>query len=81
MTGREPALLGNVDDDDNVVRPAAWMQRHDGSWSVIDEYGIEWPVAAFKFDELDGDVQAALGAIGDPVDVAPLSVVDVEVES
>lgn len=81
MTGREPALLGDVDDDDNVVRPAAWMQRHDGSWSVIDEYGIEWPVAAFSTaTELEDDVDAVLAAIGQyaVIDVEPLAVTDTE---
>ncbi|MEV6360571.1 hypothetical protein [Nocardia asteroides] len=73
----EVARLDGQDEDQH--RPAAWMQRADGSWWTVDEYGIAWPVAAFTHAALDADVQAALGAIGDPVDVAPLSVVDIEV--
>ncbi|MBW0270799.1 hypothetical protein ATM97_07205 [Nocardia sp. MH4] len=77
MIGEIARLDGH---DDDQARPVAWRQRDDGSWSVIDEYGVEWPVAAFTLAELDADVQSALGAIGDPVDVAPLSVTDTEVD-
>lgn len=67
--------------DGRTAVPAAWMQRDDGSWWAVDAYGIAWPVAAFEIsDELHADVQAALGATGDPVDVAPISVVDTEVD-
>ncbi len=61
-------------------RPAGWVQRDDGSLWALDEYGVLWPVAAFTFAELDADVQVALGALGDVVDVAPLSVTDTEVD-
>ncbi|MFD3431177.1 hypothetical protein [Nocardia fluminea] len=71
-------LAQQLADDRNP--PAAWQQRDDG-WYVVDEYGIAWPVAAFGTrGELHADVQAVLGAIGDPVDVTPLSVADTEVD-
>ncbi|MFD6224357.1 hypothetical protein [Nocardia asteroides] len=62
-------------------RPAAWVQHDDGSLWVLDDYGVPWPVAAVtSLFQLDADVQAALGAIGDSVDVTALSVVDTEVD-
>ncbi|MGW6699659.1 hypothetical protein [Nocardia sp. NPDC055049] len=69
---------------DDKARPAAWMQRDDGSWWAVDEYGIAWPVAAFTAsDELEDDVDGALAAIGQyaVVDVAPLAVTDTEATS
>lgn len=74
----ELARLDECDDQDD--RPAAWMQREDGSWWVVDEYGIPWPVAAFTYDELETDADAALAAIGQHavIDVAPLAVIDIE---
>lgn len=76
MIGSEVARLDQHDGGDY----GRWIQRDDGSVWVLDEYGVLWPVAAFTIAELDADVQAALGALGDPVDVAPLSVVDTEVD-
>ncbi|WP_028478072.1 hypothetical protein [Nocardia sp. CNY236] len=63
--------------DDGVV-VVAWLQRDDGSWWAVDGFGTAWPVKASTptLAELDAHVQAALGTIGDPIDVAPLSVVD-----
>ncbi|WP_028475942.1 hypothetical protein [Nocardia sp. CNY236] len=66
--------------DDQDDRPAAWLQRDDGWWWAVDEYGIAWQVAAFDYVAPDSDVQAALGTIGHPIDVAPLSVVDTEAD-
>jgi hypothetical protein len=67
--------------DGRAILPPEWNRRGDGSWWAVDEYGIEWPVAAFNpLAELDADVQAALGAIGAPVDMTPVSVVDTERE-
>lgn len=77
----ELARLGQCDDQDD--RPAAWMQREDGSWWAVDEYGIAWPVAAFDAaDELENDVDAVLAAIGQHavIDVEPLAVTDIEAE-
>lgn len=69
--------------DDQAERPAAWMQHDDGSWWVVDDYGIAWPVAAFSAaDELENDVDAVLAAIDQyaVIDVAPLAVADTEVD-
>lgn len=74
MIGSEVARLDPHDGGDY----GRWVQRDDGSVWVLDEYGVLWPVAAFTIAELDADVQAALSAL--PVDVEPLSVVDVEVD-
>lgn len=79
MIGELARLDGH--DDDRPVRPAAWQQRDDGSWWVVDDYGIAWPVAAFNTaDELEDDVDAVLAAIGQyaVIDVAPLAVTDIE---
>ncbi|WP_028477902.1 hypothetical protein [Nocardia sp. CNY236] len=66
--------------DDHDDRAVAWLQRDDGSWWAVDEFGIAWPVEAFALTRTDVDVQAALGTIGDPIDVAPLSVFDTEAD-
>lgn len=40
-----------------------------------------WPASASDpLTELDADVKAALGAIGDPIDMTPVSVVDTKME-
>lgn len=78
----EPARLDELDAG-HEPRPAAWMQRDDGSWWVVDVYGIAWPVAAFDtLDELADDAEAALAAIGQHIviDVEPGAVADTEVE-
>ncbi|MDO3645693.1 hypothetical protein [Nocardia mangyaensis] len=60
MSGREIARL----DEHDGGGYGRWVQRDDGSMWVLDEYGVQWPVAAFTHVELDADAQAALGAIG-----------------
>lgn len=77
------AELARVGQDDEDVRPAAWMQRDDGSWWAVDEYGIAWPIEAFgAADELEDDVDAVLAAIGQHaiIDVEPLAVTDTEAD-
>lgn len=60
--------------------PAGWVQHDDGSWWALDDYGCLHRMAFGPVDDdLDAAVQSALGAIGDPIDVAPLSVADTEV--
>ncbi|MGW5377417.1 hypothetical protein ACWESM_18425 [Nocardia sp. NPDC003999] len=78
------AYVARRDEDDAPVwednAPVGWLQRDDGSWWTVDEYGIAYPVAAFRPDpDLDAEAQAALGPLGDPIDITPSSVVDVEV--
>ncbi|MFD3748307.1 hypothetical protein [Nocardia sp. NPDC058633] len=81
------AELARLDELDggHEPRPAAWMQRDDGSLWVVDAYGIQWPVAALTtLDELEyaeDDAEAALAAIGQfaVVDVDPVAVTDTEV--
>lgn len=55
---------------------AGWLQREDGSWSVIDEHGREHPMATrvMADDDLANDLAAALAAVAEPVviDVDPL---------
>ncbi|WP_040781905.1 hypothetical protein [Nocardia pneumoniae] len=80
---RELAQLYGHDDQDE--RLATWMQREDGSWWEVDDYGIAHPVGTGhddEFAEIDAAAQAALAAIAPPhvVDVAPLSVIDTEVD-
>lgn len=81
------AELARLDKHDggDYDRPVGLVQSDDGRVRVLDEYGVLWPVEAFSttgtLAELDADVQAALGALGDPVDVTAVSVVDTEVES
>ncbi|APE36416.1 hypothetical protein BOX37_23575 [Nocardia mangyaensis] len=79
MIGSEVARIDKHDGGEHD-RPAGWVQRDDGSLWVLDEYGVLWPVAAFTLAELYADVQGALGALGDPVDVTPLSVADTEAD-
>ncbi|MFD5177015.1 hypothetical protein ACFWM1_14475 [Nocardia sp. NPDC058379] len=54
---------------------AGWLQREDGSWSVIDEHGREHPepYRVIADDDLAADVAAALAAVAGPVviDVDP----------
>lgn len=79
MIGELARLDGH--DDDPPVRPTAWQQRDDGSWWVIDEYGIAWPVAAFDTAaELEDDVDAVLAALDQyaVIDVEPVAVTDTE---
>ncbi|MEU7632702.1 hypothetical protein AB0C34_22360 [Nocardia sp. NPDC049220] len=38
--------------DDDQDGPAAWLERHGGTWSVVDEYGIPGP----PFKVVDGRV-------------------------
>jgi hypothetical protein len=78
------AELARLDEFDggHEPRPAAWMQRDDGSWWVVDAYGIAWPVAAFAtLDSLEDEAEAALAAIGQfaVVDVEPVAVTGTEV--
>ncbi|MEV6323526.1 hypothetical protein AB0M45_20365 [Nocardia sp. NPDC051787] len=78
---RELAQLDGHDDQDEQL--STWMQREDGSWWEVDDYGIAHPVSTGddEFAELDADVQAVLAAIASPrvIDVAPLQVSDTEV--
>lgn len=78
------AELGRLDGHVNQVdRPAAWMQHDDGSWWVVDDYGIAWPVAAFTtLDDAEDEAEAVLAAIGQHIviDVEPGAVADTEVD-
>ncbi|MEU7764360.1 hypothetical protein AB0B25_04475 [Nocardia sp. NPDC049190] len=29
--------------EDDRDRPAAWLEHHDGTWSMVDEFGIPGP--------------------------------------
>lgn len=59
---------------------AGWLQHDDGSWWAVDDYGQLRQMTSAPVDEdLHADAQAALGAVGDPIDVVPLSVADTEV--
>lgn len=57
-------------------RAAGWLQREDGSWSAIDEYGREHPMAtrATADDDLAADLAGALAAVSEPIviDADPL---------
>lgn len=83
MIGGELVRLDPHDGGD-YDRPVGWVEHDDGTLCALDEYGVLWPVAAFDtvgtLAELDADVQAVLGAIGDPVDMTAVSVVDHEAE-
>ncbi|WP_433680692.1 hypothetical protein [Nocardia sp. CA-119907] len=58
------------DDDEGY----SYLQRDDGSWSLVDSDG--WEV---EFAEPDADVLSAIAAaMRAPIDVDPLSVVDSE---
>lgn len=80
MRHDEPAPSDKQFED---ARPMGWLQRQDGSWSAIDEYGVDHPMTLGPCveNELDADVRAALDVIGQPrvIDVAPLRVSDTEV--
>ncbi|NNH75905.1 hypothetical protein HLB23_39665 [Nocardia uniformis] len=55
-----------------------WLQRADGSWSVVGPDG--WPVSPEDFAELHADAMAAIAAVSMPViDVEPISVRDTEI--
>ncbi|WP_054812123.1 hypothetical protein [Nocardia arizonensis] len=77
MIGELARRDGHDEQDHDLT---GWLQHDDGSWSVVDEFGTVHPIEGGPgYVELD-DAQPALGALGDPVDVMPLSVVVVEVE-
>ncbi|MEV0293333.1 hypothetical protein [Nocardia sp. NPDC050710] len=57
--------------------PMGWLQRGDGSWWAVDEFGVTHPVTlGLETDEVDADVVAALAAIGQyvAIDVDPLHI-------
>jgi hypothetical protein len=62
--------------------PGGYLQRSDGSWSLVDSEG--WPVDPDEFGELERELHAdALSAIAavtyTPIDVEPISVRDTEI--
>jgi len=73
--------IGELDhvDEDQGDEPAAWMQRDDGSWCAVDEYGVVHALEGPDLDELDDGTRMVLYPVV-TVDVAPTSVVDTEVE-
>ncbi|WP_280354300.1 hypothetical protein [Nocardia otitidiscaviarum] len=66
------------DEDDVAITPSdgfRYLQRTDGSWSLIGDDG--WEIDP---DDLDSDVRAALAAVTfEAIDVDPIWVVDTEI--
>ncbi|WP_282777519.1 MULTISPECIES: hypothetical protein [unclassified Nocardia] len=67
------------DSEDGTARAASsgfrYLQRIDGSWSLIGDDGWEMSI-----DDLESDARAALAAVAfAPIDIDPLWVVDTEI--